>query len=111
MWYNGSSVGQSGIDSNTKSERDIMYYQLPTDSIQAFLNELNLIRRGIHPTVRGSIDCADGFIFRLARNHPIKARAIANRLDYATHVDFHILRVRSFADQIRSELQFFETIK
>jgi hypothetical protein len=24
MWYNGSSVGQSGIDSNTKSERDIM---------------------------------------------------------------------------------------
>jgi hypothetical protein len=85
-----------------------MNYQLPTNNIQTLLKELNLIRRGIHATVKGGIGDADGYLFMLALKKPILARAIANRLDYATYVDFNILRVKAFANQIRADLRIID---
>ena len=87
-----------------------MTYRLPTNNIQEFLKELNHIRRGIHPSVRGGHDSADHLLFSLCLHQPVLARAIANRLDYALYVDFHPLRIRAFANLMRENIRILKDL-
>ena len=85
-----------------------MSYILPTSTVKVFLSELNKIRRGIHSQFRGDgIYNGDAVLLRLCEHNPVAAIAIAKELegDISTDdsPDFHPLRVKSFAGDIRND--------
>ena len=83
-----------------------MTYSLPANNVESFLLELNKIRRGIHPDIRGDgVYNSEALIISFCRNNPDDAIVMASKLDgYEKPHDFHPIRIKGFAKAIRKYL-------
>lgn len=83
-----------------------MKYSINQSNINEFLNDLNKIRRGIHPSFSGdSVANFEGVIFRFCKDNQETAHRFASELK-SSHVesDFHPVRIAQISKMIFKHL-------